>query len=338
MWLNGRTKGEHSNYCVIIRIQDYSQQLVCLALKNENWDKQLTSLCHSSLLNLVHFIQFWFSHEKFLHLLRLFSSQFKAWNRWCIFLCWAFQLDSNEPVSEDKNCVRATVGLFPLYLELVLVINDRETNPTRHEFYIRLFMCARAVLLHSSLLDVSRRHGMEGKGSKTTNARKYLLYFCKMKIRKRKQICNCWAAYRFIYTSSVDRKSTAGPIMCLRGVIYEAWNWILCSSRHIAVTTRWYESEEDGKTAHNNDTSMQTGGYMCRQKYTQSKHASKLFVIYAYKVDLNNSCCNPASRTIRASSNLLIPLLQPLFLLPNITLQRVEHRLSAWYIYKCPPS
>lgn len=46
----------------------------------------------------------------------------------------------------------------------MLVINDRETNPTRHEFYIRLFICTRAVLLHLSLRDGSLQLGMEGKG------------------------------------------------------------------------------------------------------------------------------------------------------------------------------
>lgn len=53
---------------------------------------------------------------------------------------------------------------LPLYLEPVLVINDRETNPTRHEFYIRLFICTHAVLLHSSLRDGSAQLGMEGEG------------------------------------------------------------------------------------------------------------------------------------------------------------------------------
>lgn len=62
---------------------------------------------------------------------------------------------NNMAVLEDKNCVEATVGPLPLYLEPVLVINDRETNPTRHEFYIKMFICAHAVLLDSSLRDRS---------------------------------------------------------------------------------------------------------------------------------------------------------------------------------------
>lgn len=51
-----------------------------------------------------------------------------------------------------------------LYLEPLLVINDRETNPPRHEFYIRLFICTHAVQLRSSLCDESTQLGMEGKG------------------------------------------------------------------------------------------------------------------------------------------------------------------------------
>lgn len=44
------------------------------------------------------------------------------------------------------------------------------------------------------------------------------------------------------------------------------------------------------------------------------------------------------SRTIRAFPNLLTLIPQPLFPLLNFMLRRVEHRLSAWYIYKCRPS
>lgn len=47
---------------------------------------------------------------------------------------------NNKTVSERKKRAGATVGLF--YLEPMPVINDRARNPTRHEFCIRLFVCA----------------------------------------------------------------------------------------------------------------------------------------------------------------------------------------------------
>lgn len=44
------------------------------------------------------------------------------------------------------------------------VINDRETNPTRHEFYIRLFMYALALFrLVRAFVTRARGFGMEGK-------------------------------------------------------------------------------------------------------------------------------------------------------------------------------
>lgn len=51
------------------------------------------------------------------------------------------------------------------------------------------------------------------------------------------------------------------------------------------------QSQLDGlsqRKAHNKDPCMQTGRYMCRQKYTWSKSISNITVVYTYNVDLNN--------------------------------------------------
>lgn len=58
----------------------------------------------------------------------------------------------NKSVSEEQEL---QLVFSPLYLEPMLVINDRDTNPTRHEFYIRLFICARSVSPRSRLRDES---------------------------------------------------------------------------------------------------------------------------------------------------------------------------------------
>lgn len=60
----------------------------------------------------------------------------------------------------------AAVGFFFFfYLEPKAVINDRARNPSRHEFCIRLFICAHAVLTDLSLRDQSARprHGRQEK-------------------------------------------------------------------------------------------------------------------------------------------------------------------------------
>ena len=58
-----------------------------------------------------------------------------------IFIHCAFKPDSITRLSQRIRTVWELQLVFlPLYLEPVLVINDRETSPTRHEFYIRLFM------------------------------------------------------------------------------------------------------------------------------------------------------------------------------------------------------
>ncbi len=79
------------------------------------------------------------------------------------------------------------------------------------------------------------------------------------------------ALLALVLERAVDRKSSAGHILCLSGVIYEAWNCVLWRSRHSTVTTRRSESEEGGRAAHNKGTWMQTGRYMYRQKYSRSK-------------------------------------------------------------------
>lgn len=90
---------------------------------------------------------------------------------WCvrrsldsISMCLYWTSDTpwlNETVSEDKSYCWS---FLPLYLEL-LVINDRETNPTRHEFYIRLFICCSASF--KPIRDEGRELGLESRGHKT---------------------------------------------------------------------------------------------------------------------------------------------------------------------------
>lgn len=103
-----------------------------------------------------------------------------------------------------------------LYLEPVLVINDRETNPTRHEFYIRLFICTHAVLFHSTLRDGRAQLGMEGKGHKTNHVQ-FLIQRCEIchyfgKMKKLKPSRNCCGAHCFIGTRSL--KSSRQKKLC----------------------------------------------------------------------------------------------------------------------------
>lgn len=85
----------------------------------------------------------------------------------CLYICvssFVEQLVSITRLSPRIGTMYELQLVFlPLYLEPVLVINDRETNPMRHEFYIRLFICTDAALLHSNQCDGSTELGMQGK-------------------------------------------------------------------------------------------------------------------------------------------------------------------------------
>lgn len=174
----------------------------------------------------------------------------------------------------------------------MLVINDGETNPTRHEFYIRLFMCTHAVLLHSSLRDGSTQLGKEGKEPQDKSCADpeqmlWSMSLCLLKEKKKetklKPLRNCYRTHCFTgaLKRAVDRKSSAGHIPCLCGVIYEAWNRVLWST----VTTRQSDSLEGGRETHNKATRIQTARYMCGQKYNWTKDTPKL---YTFNVYLNN--------------------------------------------------
>lgn len=107
------------------------------------------------------------------------------------------------------------------------------------------------------LRDGSTQLGMEGKGPRDTSCAlsstgEYVIISAKWNKRKplRKVLQGSPLYWHLFFKRAVDRKSSAGHILCLRRVIYEAWNWALWSSRHGAVTTRRFKSEEGGKAAH----------------------------------------------------------------------------------------
>lgn len=98
------------------------------------------------------------------------------------------------------------------------------------------------------------------------------------------------------------------------------------------------QSQLDGLSQRKVAERLTIKAHECRQEdicTDRNTLGAKLFVIYAYNVHSNN-CHGLAGaepmirgRTIRALANLPTPLLQRLFLLLNMKLQRVEHRLSA---------
>lgn len=127
-----------------------------------------------------------------------------------------------------------------------------ETNPRSHEFCIRLFICTNALLPDSSFRDLSLACRVQKKNAKQSmctfwsDAKVHVIIPPKSKksgvIMK---LLQGWLLYwHLFFKEQQTEKGSARHILCLCGVIYEAWNWIPWSSRHSTVTT--WQSESEG--------------------------------------------------------------------------------------------
>lgn len=127
-----------------------------------------------------------------------------------------------------------------------------ETNPRSHEFCIRLFICTNALLPDSSFRDLSLACRVQKKTAKQSmctfwsDAKVHVIIPPKStKSGVIMKLLQGWLLYwHLFFKEQKTEKGSARHILCLCGVIYEAWNWIPWSSRHSTVTT--WQSESEG--------------------------------------------------------------------------------------------